>query len=87
VKGEWRKFEKSMDGPPFVVSAIVNRESSTTALIDSGCLSYGLIDSRYVQKHGLQRIQIQPRAMVGFDAPTQGQITEVTTVQLDIGGY
>jgi predicted aspartyl protease len=65
----------------------VNSECSASTLVDSGCLSYGLIDSRFTRKHNLQRIKISPRIMTGFNVLISGLINEVTVVQLDIGGH
>ena len=84
---EWEDFEKYMDGPPLLVSTLVNRDCVALTLVDCGCLSYGLIDSRFVRKHNLERRHITPRAMTAFDAPTSGMIREVAAIELDIGGY
>lgn len=77
-----------MDGAPFLVSTLINRECYAKTLIDSGCLSYGIIDSNFATKHNLRRIPISPRVMVGFDAPTPfGAVTDVAVVSIDIDGH
>ncbi len=76
-----------MDSNPFLVPVLVNRESFPRTLADTGCLSYGLIDSRFARKHNLKRIPIRPRAMVGFETVSQEEVREVAVVRLDIDGY
>jgi len=76
-----------MDCPPFLISTIINQECSVPALVDSGCLSYGLIDSRFVRKHNFERVAISPRTMEAFDAPVSGVVREVAAVVLDVNGY
>ncbi len=55
-----------MDEPPFLISTLINKEAFAETLVDSGCLSYGVIDSRFARKHNLQRIKISPRELVGI---------------------
>ena len=76
-----------MDCPPFLISTIINQEYSIPVLVDSGCLSYGLVDSRFAQKHRFERISITPRTMEAFDAPASGIVREVAVVMLDVNGY
>ena len=88
VVEEWKKFqEKSMDGPPFLVSTLVNRDCFAKTLLDSGCLSYGLVSSSFVIENDLQRIKIPARSLSGFDAPSEDTVTEVAVVSLDIDGH
>ena len=75
-----------MDCPPFLISTIINQECSVPALVDSGCLSYGLIDSQFVRKHNFERVAISPRTMEAFDAPVSGVVREVAAVVLDVNG-
>jgi hypothetical protein len=76
-----------MDGEPFLISTLVNRNCFATTLVDTGCLSYGLIDSRFATRHKLERIGISPRGITGFDAPSDSQITEVAVVSMDVDGH
>lgn len=76
-----------MDGPPFLLSVLINKECYASSLIDSGCLSYGLIDSRFARKHKLQRMRIRPRETSGYDGYRGGEITEVATMDISIDGY
>lgn len=83
----WRDFEEHMDGPPFIVSALINHHSFAKTLLDTGCLSYGLCDSRYARKHGITRIKITPRSMVAFDKDVDEIVDEVVMVSLNIDGH
>jgi hypothetical protein len=85
---EWAEFakDKEVDGPPFVVSAQIDRACYANTLIDTGCTTYGLVSLHFVQKHQLERIKIRPRPLRGFDGPSPGQIEEVARFSLDIGG-
>lgn len=87
LKEAWNRFEKSMDGEPFVVSALVNDISFANALIDTGCLSYGLCDSRFAQKNNLKRIRITPREVSGFDGKVSSSVDEVAVISLDLDGH
>jgi hypothetical protein len=75
-----------MDGEPFVISTLVNKECYAHTLVDSGCLSYGLVSSRFVRKHDLKRIPIETRTMGGFDGDDRTEVRQVTKVQTNIGG-
>jgi predicted aspartyl protease len=83
----WTKFEESMDKEPFLVSTLVNKACFATTLVDTGCTSYGLVDSRFATKHNLQRIPISPRDVTGFDAPSGAKISEVAVMSIDIDGH
>ena len=76
-----------MDGEPFVVSALVNDMSFASTLIDTGCLSYGLCDPRYAQKHNLARLRIQPRELTAFDGQVSASVNEVVAITMDLDGH
>ena len=65
----------------------MNKECSASALVDSGCSSYGLIDSRFAFRQKLQRIPITPRPIVGFRDSVNSQITEVAKMEIDLDGH
>lgn len=76
-----------MNGPPFLVPALINKVHFPRTLADTGCLSYGIIDSQYVCNHSLERIPINPISVTGYDGDTQKEISEVAIVRLDINGH
>ena len=55
-------------------------------MIDTGCLSYGICDSKFATRNNLQRLKISPREIQGFDG-SAGQIDEVVCVSMDIEGH
>ena len=87
LREAWNHFKKYMDGEPFVVSALINDVTFANTLIDTGCLSYGLCDSRFAQKNNLTRIRIKPRDVEGFDGKISASVDELAVVTLDLDGY
>ena len=69
-----------MDQPPFLVPALINQIYYPTILLDSGYLSYGLIDSKFASKYGTERIKIPPRTMEGFNDVINDRCNEVTVI-------
>lgn len=76
-----------MDSSPFLVSTLVNKDCFAKTLLDSGCLSYGLVSFSFAIRNNLQRIPIPPRGLSGFDAPSEDSVKEVAVVSLDIDGH
>jgi len=76
-----------MDSPPFLISAQVNKMCFAKTLLDSGCLSYGLVDSHFACRHCLQHIQITPRKVIGFTKSSGEFVEEVARVEIDVGGH
>ena len=58
LKQRWVEFQKKMDVPPFVLSVLINRIKFVNALCDIGCLFHGFIESKFVTKCGLKRMEI-----------------------------
>lgn len=74
------------DCDPIEISVVLDRKCHAKTLTDSGCLSYGVIDRKYVSRNQLQRIPITPRSIDGYDGTNSNQkITEVARVVLDEG--
>jgi hypothetical protein len=85
----WRQFREEVggyDGPPITVNAQIDRVCFANTLVDCGCLSYGLISERFVEKHHLERIPIAPRPIHGYDGPSGNKITHIARMSLDVGG-
>lgn len=84
---DWYQFErKSMNSPPFVVNALLDRVASACTLIDSGCLSYGIISKRFAQRHCLTTFLISPRPVRGATGKTK-YIMQIVGTSIDIGTY
>jgi RNase H-like domain found in reverse transcriptase/Reverse transcriptase (RNA-dependent DNA polymerase)/Integrase zinc binding domain/Chromo (CHRromatin Organisation MOdifier) domain len=87
IKAEFTEFENQlMEDNPFEVSSIFNDTISIPVLIDSGCLSYGVMDSRFAAKHQFPRIPCGPYALQSVERVSPGAITEAAYVKIDIGG-
>lgn len=86
VAEAWEEFKDTIDGAPFLVSTLINKECYATTLLDTGCLSYRVIDSRFATRHNLQRFTIPPIEMSSFEAVTS-PVTEVAVIEMDIEGH
>jgi hypothetical protein len=64
---------------------VVDRKCNANTLVDSGCLSYGVIDDKFVRKHQLEREPIQPRPVDGYNGAHWDWITEVAKIVFDDG--
>ena len=76
-----------MDGPFFILSILVNQIKFAKILCDTGCLFYGIVDSKFVTKCGLERMKITLRDMQGYDGITNGVCNEVVSIRFDINGH
>ena len=72
-----------MDGAPFLVSTLVNGECFARTLLDTGCLLYGVIDSRFAARHYLQRFTISLIEISSFEATTS-PVIEIVVAKIDI---
>ena len=87
AKAEFEKFEREqMEDRPFKISTIINDTASTSTLIDSGCLSYGMINSRLADRLHLPRIPCGPIGLQAVNQVAPNAITEAVCVKLDVGG-
>ena len=59
------------------------------ALVDNGCLCYGIIDDELTSKLNLPRISILPRTLETAEKITENKpvIEAITYVSLDLDGY
>lgn len=65
----------------------INQNVATSVLLDSGCLCYGLIDSRFARRHHLPRIDIEPRQFESVEAVADQPISSLAVLDLDVGGH
>lgn len=86
MEQKWRDFERQIDTKPFCVSTLLNRQSNASAMIDSGCLTYGLISESVVSYYQLQRIPIVPRIIEGWDGRGDSSSQAIAHLTVDIGG-
>lgn len=76
-----------MDCEPFIVLALIDSSCFAETLVDTGCLSYGLCDSRFAQENALTCLRIKPWTVSGVDGYVTAEINEVVVVHLDLDGY
>ena len=78
-----------MNTKPFLVNALLNDLSMIQALVDNGCLCFGIIDEALVDKLQLPRIPIKSRFLEtaeksSLDKPV---VDKITYISLDFGGH
>ena len=69
-------FQK-MDGSLFILPVLINQIKFANVLCDTGCLSYGIVDSKFVTKCKLERMEITPRNMQRYNGMANGVCNEV----------
>jgi hypothetical protein len=87
LREAWESFESSIDGEPFVVSALIDGCAFTETMIDTGCLFNGLCDPRFARRHSLTRLKIAPRQVTGVDGKLTDETDEVVAIKLDLEGH
>lgn len=50
--------QNKMDGPPFLLPAIVNNEHAVDIQVDSGCSCYAAVSERWAQKFALKQVRL-----------------------------
>lgn len=80
---EFRR-EVRFDGPQMLFTAQLDNLFNAVALGDTGCSSYSIISEKYVRRHQLKRVEIQPRRIAGYDGGA-GDITQVAQFALRVG--
>jgi Aspartyl protease len=73
TKQEWENFVKdtAFNGPSFILTAQINGAINANTLIDTGCDTYGIVSSHFVNKNQLERMKIRPQTIRGFDGPVK----------------
>jgi hypothetical protein len=76
-----------MDEKPLLVSVLVNGVATSQALVDTGCLVYGMVSRRFISRHRLSCVNIEPRQLQSVEGVSASPITQVVSMELDIGGH
>ena len=76
-----------MDGPFFVLSILINQIKFVNALCDTGCLFYGIIDSKFITKYGLKRKKITLRNIQRYNGLMNGVCNEIISIRSDTNGH
>ena len=84
---EWKEFKKDMFCEPFAIPGFVNGIIQANVMVDSGCLSYALCDSRFAERNSLQRLPVSPLGLEGFNGSKSTTTSEVAIIDIDLDGY
>lgn len=75
-----------MNTSPFIVEAVIDLTANARALVDSGCLTYGVISEDFVRRHDLETMKISPKPIRGVTGAT-ASITKVARARMDIDSH
>ena len=87
IQKQWKEFKKDMFCRPFTISGFVNGIVQANIIVDSGCLSYALCDSRFARQNSLERISVSPLGLEGFNGSKDRVATKVAILDIDLDGY
>jgi hypothetical protein len=73
-----------MNNSPFLVSILLNGEYYVQILINIDCLSYGIIDIRFAEKHNFERFKIRFREIIKYNERKEKKIDEIIVVRINI---
>ncbi|KAI0994661.1 hypothetical protein K3495_g13520, partial [Podosphaera aphanis] len=77
-----------MNTSPFLVNALLNDIKMVQALVDNGCLCFGIIDDELTTRLQLPRIPISPRPLETVEGTSEKPTVEaITYISLDLDGY
>lgn len=76
-----------MNEEPLLVSVLVNGVSTSQALVDSGCLVYGIVSNHFVRRHQLSCVKIEPRHLQSVDGVSEDAVSQIVSFDLDVGGH
>ena len=76
-----------MDQNGLYVNAIFNKDTITHAFINSSCLYYMTVSSKFAKKAGLQYISISPQKLQQIAGSPNQLFTKVTYRNLDINRH
>ena len=78
-----------MNTEPFLVNALLNDTVMVQALVDNGCLCYGIMDDMLTTRLKLPRIPISPRHLETAENSSENKpiVEFITYVLLDLDGY
>ena len=71
----------------FTISGFINSIVQANIMVDSGCLSYALYNSRFTRQNSLERISVSPLGLKGFNGSKDRVATEVAILDIDLDGY
>ena len=72
---------------PFTISRFVNGIVEANIIVDLGCLSDTLYNSRFTRQNSLERILVSPLRLEGFNRSKDRIATKVAILDIDLDGY
>ena len=76
-----------MNSMSLIIATLLNAECYAWTLIDTDCLSYRVIDKKFVAKNHLQRMKIKSQSIAGYDSSWSSYIKKVAVVWINIDEY
>jgi hypothetical protein len=70
-----------------LVSALVNRVTTSQALVDSGYLVYRIVSDRFVYRYQLSCVKIEPRHLQSVEGVPEDVVSRIVSFDLDIRGH
>ena len=70
----------------FTVQVLINEVCWSKTLVDTECLSYGVINSKFVERHNISRIAIEPRDLLRV-GQSNDQIKKIVRLNIDLDGH
>ena len=84
---DWQHFERThMNSHPFTVQTLIDYNTTACTLVDTGCLSYGVISKEFAQKHHLTTLEISPTPIRGVTGQIE-YITHIVRTRMDMGTH
>jgi len=78
---------KWLDSNPITVHAIMNDFANAYTIVNSGCLTYGLVSEKFAKKVSLACIPLPHSKLVISIKGSSASIIEAVKVKIDIDGY
>ena len=88
MEQEWQEYEPKMDGDSITVKVLINGVSFKSALINTGCECYFIVDKDLIIELRFPRVKILLKPIIGFVKENTKEpwveITEIAKFSIDI---
>ena len=75
-----------MTSPPITINMLLNGVSYTYALVDSGCLCFGMMTKKTVEQNKLEWFPVPPQQVIGVMG-RPGTINEMAKTHINVDGH
>ena len=84
---DWQYFKRThMNLHPFTVQTLIDYNTTACILVDTGCLSYGVISKEFAWKHHLTTLEISPTPIQGATGQIK-YIMHIVWTRMDMGTH